>query len=96
MRPALSPVSVCLSVGVSNYSKTYERISDRNFWRGGPRNNGLDFGDDPEHDPDLHLRINSRSECLCSPSASVFLLVPTSHLFHRYKYTDCLYRCKCT
>ena len=47
-------LSVCLSIGLSNYLKHNERICMKLFLDVclGPRNNGLDFGDDPDYDQD--------------------------------------------
>ena len=51
------PLSVCLSVCPLEYLKSYERIL-MTFWSGWAwpnsrviRNNRLDFGGDPDHDP---------------------------------------------
>jgi len=49
-----SAVCVCLSDCPIDYSKSYERILMK-FFRGvgrGSRNNRLDFGGAPDHDPD--------------------------------------------
>ena len=56
-------LSVCLSVCQQDYAKSYQRILMKfgGWVRLGPRTNPLDFGSDPDADPDV---ITLYPECI--------------------------------